>query len=120
MDQQSSLLWTKADLQEIKEKFNQLAAVDFDGILVHKKVKILQASSTIADMFGYTPSELINQTLLELSTPESREIVLKNTLMGYEDPYEAIGLCKDGTTFPVELFSRALTYRGRTDRKSVV
>ncbi len=116
MDQQSSLLWTKADLQEIKEKFNQLAAVDFDGILVHKKVKILQASSTIADMFGYTPSELINQTLLELSTPESREIVLKNTLMGYEDPYEAIGLCKDGTTFPVELFSRALTYRGRTVR----
>ena len=86
MDQQSSPLWTEADLQEVKEKFNQLSSVDFDGILVHKKVKILQADSTVADMFGYAPPELAAQTLLDLSTPEGREVVLKNTLMGYESP----------------------------------
>jgi len=114
MDQQPTLPWTEANLQEVKEKFNQLSSVDFDGILVHKKVKILYADATVADMFGYAPRELIDQTLLDLSTSEGREVVLKNILMGYEDPYEAIGLCKDGTTFPVELFSRPLTYQGRT------
>jgi PAS domain S-box-containing protein len=116
MDQKSSPLWTEADLREVKDKFNQLSSVDFDGILVHKKVKILQADAVIADMFGYAPAELLDQTLLELSTPEGREIILKNTLMGYEDPYEAIGLCKDGSTFPVEIFSRPVAYQGRTVR----
>jgi len=116
MDQQSPHLWTEANLREVKEKFNQLSSVDFDGILVHNKVKILQADATVADMFGYAPRELANQTLLDLSIPEGRDVVLKNTLMGYENPYEAIGLGKDGTTFPVELFSRPLTYHGRAVR----
>jgi PAS domain S-box-containing protein len=116
MDYQSSLLWTEADLQEVKEKFNQLSSVDFDGILVHNKVKILQADPSVAAMFGYTAAELINQTLLDLSTPESREIVLKHTLTGYDDPYEAIGLNKNGTDFPIEIFSRPIAYHGRTVR----
>jgi PAS domain S-box-containing protein len=116
MTQQSSLSWTETDLQKVKEKFNQLSSADFDGILVHKKVKILQADSTIAAMFGYTSPELAEQTLLELSTPDGREIVLRNTLMGYEDPYEVVGLRKDGSRFPLQIYSRPLAYQGRSVR----
>jgi len=114
MDQQSSRLWTEANLQEVKAKFNQLSSADFAGILVHKKVKILQADSTVANMFGYTLPEVAAQTLLDLSIPAGREVVLKNTLMGYEGPYEVIGLSKDGSTFPVEFYSQPIAYRGRT------
>ena len=67
-------------------------------------------------MFGYQPSEIIGMTALSLSTPESRSIVLRNILSKYEEPFAAIGLKRDGTTFPIEIFSRAISHRGQMIR----
>ena len=112
--QSSPTTLTTADLQHLKEKFDQLAGTTFAGILVHKKVKILNADPTLAAMFGYTPAELVDKTVLDVSTPPGREIVLKNILLEYSEPYTVIGLKKDGDTFPIEILSRAITYQGQT------
>ncbi|MBN1991245.1 MAG: GAF domain-containing protein [Anaerolineae bacterium] len=104
--------YTQKELDEIKEKFNQLTQTSFPGILMHKKVRILHADPALAAMFGYTTAELEGMTVLELSTPEGREIVLKNTLLKHEKPYQLLGLKKDGAISPIEIFGRVLTYQG--------
>ena len=50
-------------------------------------------------MFGYTDKELKTKSVLDLATPETRPIVLESIIKGYEKPYEAMGLRKNGTTF---------------------
>ncbi len=116
MNQTSSAQWTETELQAIKKMFNQLAPMACDGILVHNKIKILQVDPQLADIFGYPPPELVGQTLLALSIPEGRDIIMKNTLLGSERPYIVIGQLRDkgSAHIPLEFFSRSLTYQGRS------
>jgi signal transduction histidine kinase len=71
-------------------------------------------------MFGYNPSEVVGMNVLELAAPESRDLVEKNYRSGYEQPYEAIGLRKDGTTFVCEVCGRAIEYKGRIARLATI
>jgi PAS domain S-box-containing protein len=113
VDEETEYHWTEKELQEVKKKFNQLSPVSFEGIIIHKKVRVIDADQALATMFGYAPSEIGGKTVLELSTPEGRGIVLKNTFLRFEEPYQIVGLKKDGSTFPIEIFSRAISYQGR-------
>jgi hypothetical protein len=50
-------------------------------------------------MFGYDYDELIGIFGSDVIAPESKELLRRNMLLGYEEPYEAIAQRKDGTTF---------------------
>ena len=67
-------------------------------------------------MVGYEVSELIRMEAPRLVAPEWRDFVLQTRLSGYEEPYEAAGLRKDGSTFAAELHGKAIAYDGRTVR----
>ncbi|NJO69445.1 MAG: PAS domain S-box protein [Bacteroidetes bacterium] len=43
-------------------------------------------------------------------------IVIRNILSDYLEPYEAIGVKKDGTRFPVEIQGKLYEYKGKTIR----
>ena len=64
-------------------------------------------------MFGYELSDLIGRNALEFSAPESRDFFLRKIRSGYEQPYEAVGLRKDSTAFPVEIVGKAIVYQER-------
>lgn len=102
--------WPESNLQQLEEKLKQTTQTNFDGLLVHEKVKILGATQKLAQLFDYAPTELVGMTILELATPESHSILLRNILLKYEKPYEIIGLKKDGATLPVEILSRSIPY----------
>ena len=108
--------WSARELSEIQEEFGRLTESEFDGIIIHHKVKILGASQSLAAMFGYELSEVIDRTVLELVVPEARSLVLKHTVLKHKKPYEVIGLKKNGTMFPIEIVCCAVPYQGYITR----
>ena len=103
-------------LRESEERFRRLSDATFEGIVINDKGKILDVNQTFATMFGYDMSELIGMSVLKLMTPEFRDVTLRNILSGFEQPYESVGLRKDGTTFPIEIRAKATQYHGRMVR----
>ncbi len=108
--------WTVEELEEIKKQFNQSSAHDFEGIIIHDKVQILETNQTLAGMFGYEPSEIVTKTILELVAQEVRSLILRNLLSKHENLYQTIGLKKSGETFPIEIYSKTIQYQGRMVR----
>ncbi len=106
----------KQALRESEERLQKLSEAAFEGIAVHDKGRILDANDAFATMFGYERSEVVGMTAWDLTAPESRDLVSRQVLTGREEPYEIIGLRKDGTTFPVETCGKAIHYEGRMVR----
>jgi PAS domain S-box-containing protein len=100
-------------LRESEQRFRTLSDAAFEGIAIHDKGKIVDANQTYAEMFGYQPSEIIGMHALDFAAPESRDLVWQAILSGREEPLEAIGLRKDGSTFVGEILGKAIPYQGR-------
>jgi PAS domain S-box-containing protein len=103
-------------LRESEERFRCFSDAAFEGIVIHERGKILAVNSTFAAMFGYEPAELIGMSVLDVAAPEARDLVQENIFSEYEQPYEGIGLRKDGSTFVNELRGKAIRYQGRSVR----
>lgn len=117
MDEQSE---TPDELEEIKRDFPQPFQGNGVGIIIHEKINILATNQVVALLFGYEPAELPTKTILDLTAPDARSIILKHTLLKYEQPYDAIGLKKDGQTFAIQIRSKAISYRGRMVRATAI
>ena len=107
-------------LRESEERFRALFEASPWGALIHDEGRILDANSTLAMIFGYEASELIGMDAPDLVAPECRDFTLQKRLAGCEEPYEAVALRRDGTTFPFELCGRAVRWDGRAVRMVAV
>lgn len=107
-------------LLESEKRFQVLAEATFEGIAIHEKGVIVNANQIFANMFGYKQSEVIGKSALELAAPESRALVQQNILSGYEQPYEAVGLKKDGARFIGELHGKTISHLGRSARITAI
>jgi PAS domain-containing protein len=68
-------------------------------------------------MSGYERHELLGRQVLPLViAPECRDFVRQQIESGSQEPYETIGLRKDGTKFPIEILARSKEFKGRTVR----
>ncbi|MFO8240686.1 MAG: PAS domain S-box protein, partial [Dissulfuribacterales bacterium] len=103
-------------LRESEERFRVLSEASFEGIVIHENGIIIDVNKTFTELFGYEYDQIIGMNLLELATPECRNRIKQNILSEFEGAYEAMGLRKDGSTFPGELRGRKITYKGRTVR----
>lgn len=105
-----------ASLRESNERFRTLADASFGGIGIHDKGLIIEANQELARMTGFEHSELIGMDGLLLIAPEYREMVMQRIVSGFEQPYEAVGLRKDGSTFALEIQGKQIPYQGKTVR----
>jgi PAS domain S-box-containing protein len=109
----------KADaaLRESEERFKSLHNASFGGIAIHDKGIILECNQGLSEMMGYSLDELLgDMDGLLLVAPESRDLVRNNIITGYEKPYEAFGLRKNGEIFPMRLEGRNVPYKGKNVR----
>ena len=99
-------------LRDNEQRFKRLAESTFEGILLHEEAKVIDMNKTFATMFGYDQSELIGMDAMRLVSPESIEVVRENIRKEYEEPYEAIGLRKDGSAFIMEIKAKMIDSKG--------
>jgi len=113
---------TEVALKESEAKFHRLSEASCEGIMVHERGIILDANQALASMFGCELSELIGKNAFELklATPESLELIRQNILSNHEKPYEAVGLRKDGSAFPIEIQGKVIPDQGRLVRVSAI
>ncbi len=108
---------TEDALRESEERFKALHNASFGGIAIHDKGIILECNLGLSEMTGYTVEELTGGfDGLLLISEKSRDKVMSNILSGYEKPYEAIGLRKNGEEYPLRLEARNVPYKSKIVR----
>jgi len=107
---------TEEILAKREEELRGLYQMAFEGLGIHEDRKFLEVNQAMADMAGYEPSDLVGAWVTTVIAPECHEIVLQNVSRGYDKPYEAWGVRKDGTCYPLEIRGKTLAYKGRTVR----
>ncbi|URA10727.1 PAS domain S-box protein [Thermospira aquatica] len=105
-------------LKESEERFRSLAEASMGGIGIHGRGVILECNEALCRMTGYSKEELIGMNGLLLIAEESREDVMQKILSGYEKPYEAVGLRRDGTKYPLLIQGRNVYYKGKLVRST--
>ena len=100
-------------LREDEERFRRLCEASIEATAIHANGEILDANPALAAMFGYEAAELIGMQCLDLTAPESRDLLWQKIVSKYDKPFEAKGLRKDGSTFPIEICGKAISYQGR-------
>jgi PAS domain S-box-containing protein len=103
-------------LLESEDRYRRLSGATAEAILIHEQGRILDANQRASDMFGYAPGDLLNLLAFNLATPQTRQLVIENVRNGVEAPYEAVGLRRDGSTFPGEITARNLSLGGKQVR----
>ncbi|HEY9666528.1 MAG TPA: PAS domain S-box protein [Coleofasciculaceae cyanobacterium] len=106
----------EASLRESEERFRCLSEATFEGIVIHDRGVILDLNQALVRMLGYDQEELLGTNAFELMAPESRELAWQHIQTGYQEPYEAIALRKDGSKFSVELQAKVTPYQNRLVR----
>jgi two-component system sporulation sensor kinase A len=107
----SPLKKQEQDLFESEQKFRRLVEASTEGIVVTQQGKVIDANPALARMFGWEVSEIIGRSAVEFAAPESRDLVGKMVLSDLEQPYEAVGIRKNGSTFRVEISGRLFSYQ---------
>jgi len=107
-------------LRESEERFRVFVEQSFSGIVISMDGVIKDVNESFARMFGYRREEMIGLTPIETQTPESAQRVLAHIAAKKEGPVEAVGLRKDGTTFPLEIMAKNTIYRGKPARLGAV
>jgi diguanylate cyclase (GGDEF)-like protein/PAS domain S-box-containing protein len=103
-------------LEESRERYLGLSEAASEAIFISEKGVCLEQNSRAEEMFGYSLAEAIGRLGTEWIAPEDRALVMKNMMEGYQEPYEAKGLRKDGSTFPAIIRGRMMHYRQRNVR----
>jgi signal transduction histidine kinase/CheY-like chemotaxis protein len=71
-------------------------------------------------MYGFEPDAMVGASLMDLTAPESRALVVEHVRRGTSEPYEGVARRKNGSTFVAEVRGRTLSLQGRPMRVTVI
>ncbi len=107
-------------LKEDLERYKTLADSTYEAIFLLDKGYCIEANNAGCKIFGYTHDELIGMFATAVIAEECREQVRKNISNKVEEPYEVLGLRKDGTKFDAEIQAKEIIYQGKNIRLTAV
>jgi PAS domain S-box-containing protein len=130
LEQQSNgdLLWdgVLVDITERKQAEEDVRASEgrlqsffdatFEAVIIHDRGIILDINYATEALFGYSRAELIDQSVLKITAPCSRDLIQTKAQFPSDEPLEVVGLKKDGTTFIAEISAKSITYKGSSAR----
>lgn len=101
------------DLHNSEKRFRQLAQATWEGIIIFDKGELLLTNSQLCSMFGYQENELLGRQIFDVLLDRKS---IRANVPAHPDsigPFEARGIKKDGTSFPVEFRVKHIDYQGR-------
>lgn len=108
-------------LQESEARFRQLSAATNEAVFLTERGFVLDVNEAAARMFGYaTVEEMAGRQALDFAAPESRDLMRERIRAGYSEPYELLGLRRDGARFPSEAQGGTVPYQGREVRVTTI
>lgn len=100
-------------LRESEERFRTLANATQEAIFIHESEQILEVNQMATQMTGFTAEELTKKKIWDLVHPDFRELSQEKVESGYDKTFESIGLRKDGSIHPSEVFVKRIPYKGQ-------
>lgn len=107
---------TAQAFHDSEERFRLISELSTEGLVLTERGVIFHSNKAMTALFGYTREDLIGMSPIDLTAPEDRENALAHVRSGSEEPYEARGLRKDGSTFIGSIWGTPLPYKGRMVR----
>jgi len=107
-------------LNEGEQRYRTLAETAFEGIVISENGIIADLNNQFAEMSGYTLGELLGKSVMTLVAPESLQEVAEAKRTNRLEPYEFLGLRKDGTIFPLEVRARTTWISNRQLRVAAI
>ncbi|MCW9039040.1 MAG: PAS domain S-box protein, partial [Rhodospirillales bacterium] len=103
-------------LRESEERYSRLSASSFEAIVIHENSIIVDVNDAMTTISDYSREELIGMSAWKLFSPESHPLIMEKLQAGYEDPYEVIGITKNGVLKPLEMQGKMVHYHGNLAR----
>ena len=102
------------DLHNSEKRFRQLAQATWEGIIIYERGALLQTNDQLCRMFGYQEDELLGRQIFDILL--DRQSI--RTMPCQADPetigpFEARGIRRNGTTFPLEIRVKHIDFKGR-------
>ncbi len=107
-------------LQASEERFRTLSAAALEGVCLHADGKIVLTNEAGAAMFGVDAASMVGASLMDLTAPESRDLVADQIRRRATEPCEATALRRDGSTFIAEVRGTTLSHQGRPTRVAII
>jgi PAS domain S-box-containing protein len=107
---------TEANLRASEQRLQAFFEATFEAVIIHERGTILDLNYATEALYGYSRAELIGHSVLELAAPCSRDVIQTRTQITSDQPFEAIGLKKDGTTFIAEVSAKSIIYQAQKAR----
>ena len=110
--------WNQADqtYRESGEKYKSFSDATFEAIFVSEQGLCIGQNKNAERMFGYTFKEALSRMATDWIHPEYHSIVKQHILSGDENPYEAVAIRKNGSTFPCEIQALMTVQKGKPIR----
>ncbi len=108
-------------LSEERARFESLSKLTFEGILIHRNGRFIDANESFERLSGYSRGELAGMESLRGIIEGSEVPGVREAIRGgMEEPYETQIVRRDGTVLPVEMRPRIVTWNGEEVRVVVV
>jgi len=107
-------------LRESEERFRNLTAAAFEGIVITENGRILDINDQGLKLFGLDRAEMIGRDALDFVSPESRAVVAASIRDQRELTYEHQLLRKDGKPFHAEAQAKMMRMGGRMVRMTAI
>lgn len=116
----SNLIRTESELEESRQRYRGLADATFEAVFISKKGICIDTNRAASVMFDTPRKALIGIFGTDIIAPDYQSRVRENMLSGYEKPYHAVAVKKNGTRFHVMIQGKMIRIDGREVRVTVL
>ncbi len=114
------LMLVQSNLKESENRFKVLANASDQAVLISDGGVCIEANDKASEMLEITYHELIGRHAVDFVADEAKDFLVHNMSTGFDHPYEAVVVRKNGTTFPGLFHGRMFEYKGKPVRLTTV